>query len=61
MESTRRVACVWIETGRAGRLVREDRYTGSEVKESGRDARKDGEFVQRQAWQEQEALERLAR
>ena len=82
MQNGRRVACVWIDTGRAGKLVRDEGpMTGSLVKQSGRknvrkitrkvvredrkeasrDVSRDDEFVQRQAWQEQEALVRLAR
>jgi len=52
---------VWIDTGCAGKLVRDERYTGSGVKESDKDVNTKGEFVQRQAWQEQDALHRLAR
>ena len=61
MQNRRRIACVWIDAGRAGKLVRDEQSTGSEVKESGREVNTDGEFVQRQAWQEQDALYRLAR
>ena len=52
---------MWIDTGDAGKLVREERTAGSRVKESDREVNTDGEFVQRQAWQEQDALHRLAR
>ena len=55
------MACVWIDTGRAGKLIRDERYTGSGVKDSDKDVTTGGEFVQRQAWQEQDALHRLAR
>ncbi len=55
------MACVWIDVGRAGKLVRDEPSIGSGVKDSGREASTDGEFVQRQAWQEQDALHRLAR
>jgi protein ImuB len=61
MKNRRRVACVWIDAGRAGKLVRDERYTGSGVKDSDKDVSTNGEFVQRQAWQEQDALHRLAR
>ena len=55
------MACVWIDTGRAGKLIRDEKYTGSGVKDSDKDVTTGGEFVQRQAWQEQDALHRLAR
>lgn len=61
MKNRRRVACVWIDTGRAGKLIRDEKYTGSGVKDSDKDVTTGGEFVQRQAWQEQDALHRLAR
>ncbi|MDB4864342.1 hypothetical protein OAI33_13725, partial [Pirellulaceae bacterium] len=52
---------MWIDTGRAGKLIRDEKYTGSGVKDSDKDVTTGGEFVQRQAWQEQDALHRLAR